>query len=276
MSRTKSWIISAVCFAFVFVFSGALAVAGEDAAAPAAAAPAAAAPAKAAAEKASSAASQEAEKAIPSGPLEMIKASGIFGYIICLMSVIAVALVIENLLTLKRDKLLPEDLLADIEGALDSGNYEEAMEICEAEDCMLTRIISAGLSKMPLGVARMEDAIGEESDAQATMLNQKLGYINLIAAIAPMMGLLGTVFGMIDAFGMIASNPQSNASDLAAGIYVALMTTLLGLVVAIPSTVAFTFFRGRVVKILMVMSIVNGEIVDRFRGSAGEEEYYEE
>lgn len=222
------------------------------------------------------AAAKEAKEAVPSGPLEMVLASGYIGYLICLLSVVTVALIIESLMSLKRERMMPEDLLADIEGAIDGGNYEEAIEICQAEDCMMTRIIGAGLAKMSMGHGRMEEAIAEESDAQATMLHQKLGYINLIAGVAPMMGLLGTVQGMIGAFGEIATNPQSSAADLAAGIYVALMTTLLGLIVSIPSTVAFTFFRGRVVKILMVMSMINGEILDRFRAAGGEEEYYEE
>lgn len=206
-----------------------------------------------------------ASSELPNGPLEMVLASGFIGYIIVLLSVVAVALAIENLIAIKREKLMPDDLLADIENALDNGEYEEALEICQAEDCMMTRILGAGLSKMANGFERMEEAMAEEADAQATMLHQKLGYINLIAGVAPMMGLLGTVSGMIGAFGEIARKPTANAQDLAGGIYIALMTTLLGLIVAIPSTAAFAFFRGRVVKILMVMGIITGEILDRFR-----------
>lgn len=217
-------------------------------------------------------AAEKTEVSVPSGPIAMIGASGFIGWLICLLSVVTVALMIENLVSVKREKLMPEGLLADIEGALDEGEYEEALDICQAEDCMMTRILGAGLSKMANGVQRMEDAMGEEADAQATLLFQKLGYINLIAGTAPMMGLLGTVSGMIGAFGEIARNPAANAADLAAGIYVALMTTLLGLIVAIPSTVAFAFFRGRVVKILMVMGIITSEILDRFRPTTEEAE----
>ncbi len=202
---------------------------------------------------------------LPEGPIGMIIASGVIGWLICILSIVALGLMIENLMAVKREKLMPDDLLADIEGALDEGQYEEALDICQAEDCMMTRILGAGLSKMANGFERMEEAMAEEADAQATLLHQKLGYLNLIAGTAPMMGLLGTVGGMITAFGEIARNPSATAADLAAGIYVALMTTLLGLIVAIPSTVGFTFFRGRVVKILMVMGIIVGEILDRFR-----------
>ena len=129
----------------------------------------------------------------------------------------------------------------------------------------MTRILGAGLAKMANGFERMEEAMTEEADAQATILHQKLGYINLIAGVSPMLGLFGTVSGMISAFGKIAELEAPNAKDLAAGIYVALVTTFLGLLVAIPTTTAFTFFRGRVVKLLMVMGIISGEILDRFR-----------
>lgn len=207
----------------------------------------------------------EGSKELPSGPIGMIGASGIIGYLIVILSIVVVALCIENLVAVKREKLIPDDILADIEQALDDGQYDEALEICQSEDCMMTRIIGAGLGKMATGFDRMEEAMAEEADAQATLLHQKLGYINLIAACAPMMGLLGTVSGMITAFGEIASKPTANAQDLAGGIYVALTTTLLGLIVAIPSTAAFAFFRGRVVKILIVMGIITGEILDRFR-----------
>ncbi|MBN2714146.1 MAG: MotA/TolQ/ExbB proton channel family protein [Planctomycetes bacterium] len=247
---------SALLALVVCLFSAASVHAADDGAA---------APAAEAGAAAGGGGGAEVKSELPQGPIAMVIASGFIGYIIILLSVVAVALSIENLIAIKREKMMPDDLLSDIEEALDAGEYEEALEICQAEDCMMTRILGAGLSKMANGFERMEEAMAEEADAQATMLHQKLGYINLIAGVAPMLGLLGTVSGMIGAFGEIASKPSANAQDLAGGIYVALMTTLLGLIVAIPSTAAFAFFRGRVVKILMVMGIITGEILDRFR-----------
>jgi len=225
----------------------------------------AAAPAPAAAPAAGGAATPAEPDNLPRGPVAMALAGGVVGFVILLLSVVALALCIENLVAIKREKLMPDDVLADIENALDNGEYEEALEICQSEDCMMTRILGAGLSKMANGFERMEEAMAEEADAQATILHQKLGYINLIAGVAPMLGLFGTVQGMISAFGKIAELEAPNAKDLAGGIYVALVTTFLGLLVAIPATAAFTFFRGRVTKILMVMGIITGEVLDRFR-----------
>ena len=227
-----------------------------------------ASPAMALAEEA--AAGDSAKPSLPQGPVAMVIASGTIGWIICLLSVVVVALIIEAFMSITREKLLPEEVLADIEANLDEGNYDGAIEICQSEDCMMTKIIGAGLNKMNMGVERMADAIAEEADGQATILNQKISYINLIAGVAPSMGLLGTVQGMIGAFGAIASNPSANASDLAAHIYVALMTTLEGLIVSIPAAVMFNVLRGKVVKILMTQSIINGEILDRFRGESQE------
>lgn len=231
-----------------------------------AAAPAAAAPAAGAADVA-----KPAESKVPEGVIALVYNSGFIGWCICLLSVVVLGLGIENYMALRRSKMLPENVLADIEAALDEGDYEGALDICQNEECVMTRVIAAGLQKMGNGFERMADAMGEEADSQATLLHQKLGWINLIAGTAPMMGLLGTVQGMVGAFGTIAKNPQSNASDLAAGIYVALMTTLEGLLVAIPATVMFVYFRSRVTKVLMLLSIISGEVLDRFRPAADAE-----
>jgi biopolymer transport protein ExbB len=202
---------------------------------------------------------------IPDTVLGLLINSGPAGYLILILSVVLVALAIETFLSFKPEKLMPEDLLQEIEETLDNGEYEQALEICQEEDVFMTRILGAGLSKMANGFTRMEEAINEEAEAQATLLHQKLGYINLIATISPMLGLLGTVAGMIKSFGIIAGDPSATAQDLAGGIYVALTTTLLGLTVAIPGTVVFAFLRNRTIKTIMDMGVVCGEILDRFR-----------
>lgn len=269
MSRRNLWLVMTVLTAVLALVyaAGPAYVFAEEPAAPAAAdAAAPAAPA------AGAPAAKAKTSSVPETPIDMIIASGTIGWIICLLSVVTLALVIEAFMYLKREKLLPEDLLNDITAALDNGNYEEAVEICQAEDCMMTRIIGAGLSKMPNGFERMEEAIAEESDVQVTLLHQKIGYISLIAGVAPSLGLLGTVQGMVMSFGLIATNPQMSSADLAGGIYVALMTTLEGLVVSIPATVAFVFLRNKITKLTFLTSMINNEILDRFRGGEAEAE----
>ncbi|MHC4885342.1 MAG: MotA/TolQ/ExbB proton channel family protein, partial [Planctomycetota bacterium] len=208
---------------------------------------------------------EAAKPKIPTTVLGLLINSGIFGWLILVLSVVLLAVSIQTFMEFKPDKMMNEDVLAEIEEALDNGEYDAAIEICESEDTFMTRIIASGLGKMANGFGRMEEAIGEESETQATFLHQRIGFINLIANISPMLGLLGTVSGMVGAFKQIALNPTANAQDLAGGIYEALTTTLLGLCVAIPGTIIFTFLRNKVVKIVMDQGVINGEILDRFR-----------
>jgi len=209
------------------------------------------------------------ESNVPQGVFELwILGGGFIGFIIIACSIIAVALGIEFYMANTREKLIPDDLLADVENALDNQQYEEAVAMVENNDNMLARILYAGLSKMGQGVERMETAMAEEADAQATILYQKLGWINTIAGVAPMLGLYGTVQGMIKCFQQIALSNNPTAQDLASGIFVALVTTFQGLTVAIPCLLIFTFFRGRMVKLMNAMSLVMGEILDRFRQPA--------
>lgn len=258
MTRKSAFVryLSVVLLTLTLAWQGAqYAYAGDEVAA----APAAAAPAADAGDSTASA------NKLPDNFLSLMLAGGVIGDLIILLSVVSLALCIEGMVTIKREKLMPDDVLSDIEGALDAGEYEEALDICQGQDCMMTRILGAGLAKMANGFGRMESAMAEEADAQATILFQKISYVNLLAGVAPMLGLFGTVSGMIDAFGEIARKEAPNAKDLAGGIYVALVTTFLGLVVAIPSTTAFVFLRSRVVKMLLVMGVITGEILDRFR-----------
>ncbi len=198
-------------------------------------------------------------------PVALIASGGLIGGVLVLLSVVALGLGIEHAVTLKREKLFPEDVFADIERALDSGAYQEAVEICESEDCLLTRVVGAGLTRMASGFERMQEAMASEADAQAQVLLRKLGAMNLIAGIAPMLGLFGTVWGMIQAFQQIATDPSPGAPELASSIYVALVTTFLGLFVAIPTLAAFSFFRSRATGILTQVGLASEEILDRFR-----------
>ena len=179
--------------------------------------------------------------------LDNIKAGGIIGYVIILLSVAGLALMIEHAVSLRREKLIPPYILSELEGLFDEEEYEEAMDLCDQEDSMLCRVVGAGLAKIGGGYAQMKEAVDEVSEEEATNLTQKISYLSLISGIAPMLGLLGTVAGMIEAFNTIAvQRGATNPSDLAESISKALITTFLGLVVAIPTTAGYMFFRNEV------------------------------
>lgn len=199
----------------------------------------------------------------------LIRASGFIGMIIILLSVVSMALAIEHFVTLQRDKLIPPDLLQDIEDLFEDENYEDVIETCASEPGFLTNVIGAALPRVESGFDSMMEAIHSIGEEETVKLQQKISFLQLIAAIAPMLGLLGTVWGMIVAFGRIANLQGSpKPQELAEGIYQALVTTCLGLVVAIISMCCYFFYRNKVVRISMEITGVAEELLDRFRERA--------
>ncbi len=197
---------------------------------------------------------------------KLIKDSGIFGWLIILLSVVALALVIENFISLKRDKLAPPELIDEIQALFDEDQFQEAMELCENEPSFLTRVAGAGIAKIGHSFEVIEKSIEEMGDEEAVKLHQKIGWLSLISNVAPMMGLLGTVSGMVLAFNTIAtSGGQANPADLANGISQALLTTLFGLVVAIPVTAAFAYMRNNLIRSVIEVGAIVEDLFERFR-----------
>jgi biopolymer transport protein ExbB len=199
---------------------------------------------------------------------DLIKASGVIGFCIIALSIVALAIIIENFVSLKRDKLAPPELIDEIQALFDEGQFQEAMELCENEPTYFTRVCGAGISKIGHSFDTIEKSLEEMGDEESIKLHQKIGWLALIANVAPMMGLLGTVSGMVKAFNEIASSGgQANPADLAAGISEALLTTLFGLIVAIPVTASFAFVRNRLVKTVIELGAIVEDLFERFRES---------
>tara|TARA_R110002072_G_scaffold27804_2_gene90200 strand:+ start:37604 stop:38326 length:723 start_codon:yes stop_codon:yes gene_type:complete len=192
--------------------------------------------------------------------------AGPIGYLIMLMSVVAVALIIENFMTIKREKLAPPDLLDELEALFDGENFQDAVELCEQEKNYLTNVVGAGLSKLGHSFETMQTSIREMQTEESVKLFQKIGWLSLISAIAPMMGLFGTVTGMFVTFGKIASSGGNvSPAKLAGGIKMALITTMLGLSVAIPVGIAFFTLRNRVIKTSTEINAITEDLFERFR-----------
>ncbi|MAE77781.1 MAG: peptide transporter TolQ [Planctomycetes bacterium] len=213
-----------------------------------------------------SASAQDGEAtASPSMMSDIIENAGLIGWLIVLLSVLALALVIEHFMSVKRDKLAPPHLIDEIEALFEEQKWQEAVDICEAEACFLTNVVSAGLGKLGHSFETMQISFDEMHEEEEIQLHQKIGWLSLVAAVAPMMGLLGTVNGMITTFGEIASKPSVKPNDLAAGIKGALVTTLLGLTVAIPVTAAYVFFKNRVITASLEIGAIVEDLFERFR-----------
>lgn len=197
---------------------------------------------------------------------ELIKASGLIGLCIIALSVVALAIIIENFVSLKRDKLAPPELIDEIQALFDEEQFQEAMELCENEPNYFTRVCGAGIAKIGHPFGTIEKALEEMGDEESIKLHQKVGWLSLIANVAPMLGLLGTVSGMVDAFNEIASSGgQASPAELADGISKALLTTMFGLIVAIPVTAAFAFIRNRMIKTIIEVGAIVEDLFERFR-----------
>ena len=201
---------------------------------------------------------------------DLIIASGPIGWSIIVLSVVALAVIIQNFVELKRDKLAPPDIIDEIRGLFDDEQFQEAMELCESEPSYFTNVCGAGIAKIGHSYEVIEKSIEEMGDEESIRLNQRIGWLSLISNVAPMMGLLGTVSGMVTAFNTIASSGgQASPAELANGISQALLTTMFGLIVAIPVTAAFAFLRNRMVKTIIETGAIIEDLFERFRPSAG-------
>lgn len=194
-----------------------------------------------------------------------IRAAGTIGVVIILLSIAGVSLIITFAMQIRRDVMVPPELLGHLEQLFEEEDYDAALEVCESNPSFLSSVLAAGLPKIDRSYGEIEAAMEESGDQEAARLHQKVGYLSLIASIAPMMGLLGTVVGMVAAFNVIARSKASpKPSELAGGISMALMTTVMGLLVAIPMSIAYYVFRNRVTNIIIEVGNVATELMERF------------
>ena len=187
---------------------------------------------------------------IPSAPDNLlvyyIKALGVtFVIVFVALSFALVALLVMCFLQLRRTVLMPPGLIEGFEIHLDKKEFQQAYELAKADDSYLGRVLSVGLVKLQVGRQQAFDAMRETQAEEAMQLEHKISYVSLIGALAPMFGLLGTVSGMVSAFTVIAqSATQPKHHELASGISQALVTTLIGLWLAIPAVACFNLFRN--------------------------------
>ncbi|NUM34666.1 MAG: MotA/TolQ/ExbB proton channel family protein [Candidatus Brocadiae bacterium] len=200
--------------------------------------------------------------------ISLIKASGFLGWLIIFLSIISVALEIEFFVKLQRNKLIPPELLQEIEELFEEESYEEVMETCTAEPGFFTNVLSAALPKAEEGFEPMMNAAKAAIEEESIKLHQRISWLQLLGSLAPMLGLLGTVQGMIIAFHKIASMEGApKPKHLADGIYVALLTTFEGLIVAIPCLFCYFFLKNKLVRINMEVGLIVEELLEHFRKS---------
>jgi biopolymer transport protein ExbB len=181
----------------------------------------------------------------------LIQASGVIGYIIILLSFAAVAMIAEYTLLIRRSVLCPPMLADDLRKLLSRGQLAPVIARCREKKCVLSQILIAGLTQCEFGWEAVEKASEDEAAHQTSKIYRRVEYLGVIGNIAPMLGLLGTVVGMVFAFEQLATaEGYTRAADFAQGIYLALITTVEGLMVAIPSSAAYSFFNSRIASLM--------------------------
>ena len=195
----------------------------------------------------------------------IIQAAGWPIYFLLAVSIVAVALIIERFMILRKEKIVPGGLLEKVLAAYQKQGVSEDMLEKLSQDSPLGQVLASGLRNYKSSRYVMKDAIEEAGSAVAHELERFLTTLGTIATISPLMGLFGTVVGMIEIFNS-QSPTGSNPQELAHGISVALYNTAFGLVIAIPAMIFFRHFRGRVEGFVVEMEQQAAKLVDVVHG----------
>jgi biopolymer transport protein ExbB len=181
------------------------------------------------------------------------------------LSFTLVSLFVMNLLAARRETLLPQELVDGFEEKLNEKQFQEAYDLARADESVLGQVLSAGLAKLSKGYNKALEGMQEVGEEESMKLEHRLSYMALIGNLSPMIGLFGTVQGMISSFQVIAlGGATPKPADLAAGISTALFTTLVGLAVAIPAIAAYNILRNRVTRLLLEVGVTSENLMSRF------------
>ena len=185
--------------------------------------------------------------------IEFIVKGGIFMYPIILCSILALAVFLERLWILRKDRIIPEGLMRSIEELLKNQQLFEAFALCKNDQSSIAKIFLAGLKNTQKGMWLIKEAIEERGGREAVILEKNVGILSTIANLTPLLGLLGTVSGMIKTFNAISLHGIDNPAPLAGGIAEALISTATGLCVAIPVLVCHRYLKDKAGRLIFEM-----------------------
>lgn len=193
---------------------------------------------------------------------ELVVAGGVCMIPLTMISFAAVASIIYHFRTVTVEKLTPQDFIENLLTLLERGETEKARSLCKQQTNLISGVALQGLNKLNKGLTVVQEAIQAEGKSRLERLWRNLGYLGDMAVIAPMLGLLGTVFGMIQAFNYQAFKAgMINPLVLAQGLAQAMITTAYGLIIAIPILAFYAYFRGRISVIMTTSERVAGEMI---------------
>jgi len=195
--------------------------------------------------------------------LEMVSKGGVVMYPILLCSLIAVYIAIERYLVLRRAQLDVGQFMMKVKSIFHQGDMSAVLAFCSQKDAPISNIVRRGILKHDQGDEKVRETVEDAGREEVYHLEKRLPVLASMAGIAPMLGFLGTVVGMISAFQQIESLAGNvNPADLAGGIWVALLTTAFGLAVGIPAYAVYNYFVSRVARFVHEMEVTTTEFLD--------------
>jgi len=203
--------------------------------------------------------------------LELVIAGGWVMVAILACSVLTLVFVLERLVSLRRGNVIPRPFVKRFLLQLEQGQLdpEQALELCQQNRSPVAELFAAAVRKWGRPSVEVEQALIDAGERITNHLRKYLRVLNAVATVCPLLGLLGTVMGMIEAFQSIAANMALGRPELLAeGISKALVTTAAGLSVAIPALIAYLYFVSRVDRLVMEMDALGQEVVELVAGDA--------
>lgn len=196
--------------------------------------------------------------------LDMLRALGMFLYPFAITTLILVWLTVERLVVLRRGRVIPKPFVQRFLMLVENGEMgrDESLQTCEENGSSIAKVFAHGVRKWGKSSVEVEQAIIDGGERQIGEMRKNLRYINGIATLSPLIGLLGTVWGMLDSFSTIAkAGAMGRSEDLAHGIAMALVCTAAGLIITIPALVSYMYLVGRVDSLVMEMDDLSQRLV---------------
>lgn len=239
------------------------------------AAPAAAEPAPAAAEPAAEPAKADAEKAADEAPEQksymwwIIESSGMIGAFIFILSIYFVALVVRLFLEFRPDVLMPPELVQTAEEKVEQGDFQGVYDLVAEDNSYYGTVLTTGIAELSNGLSEARDAMERTGETLTAEMEKKISMLAVLGTLGPMIGLLGTLKGMISSFSVIAlSDTQLKASAVAGGISEALILTFEGVFLSVPAIFFFAVFRNRVTTLSLNTMLKADEFLRHFAHAA--------
>ena len=188
-------------------------------------------------------------------------------------SILSLAVIIEKLIILRARKVLPPEIEKVVQNYSSKDDISLVTSVCRQNKSLLARIILIVLNHRNLPYQRMKEEIVNNVRQELRSLEKRLGVLETIASVAPILGLLGTVVGMIKVFSVITSQGVGNASALSGGISEALLTTAFGLTVAIPALICYNYFIRKSEDLILDIENITNNLVKKINHTKKEDEY---